>query len=207
MTPRIHIDPLVVPDPQLLQVTAFVPGGDTQISSRSVVVVHRRDRVYSVLDAVLRQRFPDMLHVGFEILTAHPSSKWLDPAYCPQKEKVVIVYTDEFLRREGAVYLQRRLRLRALVKQLGRSLLCGQDGENCFCFVNGVELTNERDAAVEDAAFIRCMLPLATNEAVDLVSIQDSASGRSIEFLAHDQGAGDIVACPPNGDGSSTAVA
>ena len=91
VTPRIHIDPLVLPDPQLLQVTAFVPGGDTLISSRSVAVVHRRDRVYAVLDTVLRQRFPDMLHVGFEILTVHPSSKWLDPTFSPQKEKVVVV--------------------------------------------------------------------------------------------------------------------
>ena len=29
VTPHIHIDPLVLSDPQLLQVTAFVPGGDT----------------------------------------------------------------------------------------------------------------------------------------------------------------------------------
>ena len=93
VSPRMHIDPLVLPDPQLLQVTAFVPGGDTLISSRSVVVIHRRDRVFTVLDSVLRQRFPDMLHVGFEILTAHPSWKWLDPSFCPQKEKVVIVST------------------------------------------------------------------------------------------------------------------
>ena len=33
--PQLHIDHVVLPDPQLLQVTAFVPGGDTLISSRS----------------------------------------------------------------------------------------------------------------------------------------------------------------------------
>ena len=213
VTPRIHIDPLVLPDPQLLQGTTFVPGGDTLISSRSVVVVHRRDRVYAVLNMVLRQRFLDMLHVGFEILTVHPSSKWLDPTFCPQKEKVVIVYTD--LRRdasvllrlsfppydeEGAICIQRRLRLRTLVRQLGLSLLCGHDGENCLCFVNGIELSNELVAAVEDAAFLHCwMLPLVSSEAVELVSIEDSASVRSIEFLAHDPGAGDVLTCPPHG--------
>ena len=49
MMPQIHIDPLVLPDPQLLQVTASVPGGDTLVSSRSVTVIDRRDRVYTVL--------------------------------------------------------------------------------------------------------------------------------------------------------------
>ena len=177
--------------------------------------------MYAVLHTVLRQRFPDMLHVGFEILTVHPSSKWLDPTFGPQKEKVVIVYTDEFLRRnaavllrlsfppydeEGAIYTTRRLRLRTLVRQLGLSPLCGHDGDNCLCFVNGVELANEIDAAVEDAAFIYCwMLPLATNEAVELVSIADSASVRSFEALASDQDAGDVLPCPPQGGSSSTA--
>ena len=213
VTPQIHIDLLVLPDPQVLQVTAFVPGGDTLISSRSVAVVDRRDRVYVVLHTVLRQRFPDMLHVGFEILTVHPSSKWLDPTFGPQKEKVVIVYTDEFLRRnaavllrlsfppydeEGAIYITRRLRLRTLVRQLGLSPLCGHDGENCLCFVNGIELANEIDAAVEDAAFIYCwMLPLG---------IADSASVPSLEVLADDQGAGDVLTCPPQGGSPSTAA-
>ena len=63
---------------------------------------------------------------------------------------------------EGAVYLPRRLLLRILVRQLGLSPLCGIDGENCLCFVNGAEL---REAAVEDAAFLACwMLPLVTND-------------------------------------------
>ena len=222
VSPRIHIDRLVLPDPQLIQVTAFVPGGDTLISSRSVVVIHRRDRVFTVLASVLRQRFPDMLHVGFEMLTAHPSSKWLDPSFCSQKEKVVIVYTDDFLRRdasvllhlsfppyeeEGAVYLPRRLLLRTLVRQLGLSPLCGIDGENCLCFVNGAELTNEREAAVEDAAFLACwMLPLVTSEVIEEVSIEDSASEHSVVLVANGHEAGEVFACPLSGGGPSTAV-
>ncbi len=71
VTPQIHIDPLVLPDPQSLQITAFVPGGDILISSRSVTMVQRRDRIFAVLDMVLRQRCPDMLHVGFVILGQH----------------------------------------------------------------------------------------------------------------------------------------
>ena len=142
VSPRMHLDPLVLPDPQVLQVIAFVPGGDTLISSRTLMVIQRRDRVFPVLHTELRRRFPDMLHVGFEILTAHPSSKRLDPCYCPQKEKVVIVYTDELLRgdasvllrlcfppyeEEGAVYLPRRLLMKTLVRQLGAATLvwCG----------------------------------------------------------------------------------
>ncbi len=97
-----------------------------------------------------------MLNVGFEILSAHPSFQLQDPYFCPQKEKVVVVYTDEFLRRdasvllrlsfppyeeEGAVYLPRRLRMKTLIRQLGLQALCGVDGDNCLCFVNGAELT------------------------------------------------------------------
>ena len=129
-------------------------------------MVQRRDRVFAVLDTVLRQRFPDMLHVGFEILTIHPSAKWLDATFSPHKEKEVIVYSNEFLRQaaavllqlslpphdaEGAIYVPRRLRLSGLVRQLEVSPLCGQDGDNCLCYINGIELTNEIDAAVEDA--------------------------------------------------------
>ena len=94
---------------------------------------------------------------------------------------------------EGAIYVQRRLRLRMLVRQLGLSPLCGQDGENCLCFVNDIELANEIETAVEDAAFIHCwMLPLVAHDEVVLVSIEDTASVRSAEFSAHehDQGAG-----------------
>ena len=40
--PQLHIDPLALPDSQFLQVAAFVPGGDTLISSRSVSIVNRR---------------------------------------------------------------------------------------------------------------------------------------------------------------------
>ena len=70
------------------------------------------------------------------------------------------------------------------------SPLCGQDGDNCLCYINGIELTNEIDAAVEDAAFIHSwMLPLAANEEVELVSVEDTASLRSVEFRAHDPGA------------------
>ena len=83
------------------------------------------------------------LAVGFLLLTAHPSSKWMDPAFSPQKEKVVVVYSDDVLQgsasillrlslpphdAEGAIYVRRRLRLRYLIRQLGISLLCGDAG-------------------------------------------------------------------------------
>ncbi len=185
--------------------------GDTLISSRSLTVIQHRDRAFAVLDTVLRRRFPDMLHVGFMILTAHPSSKWLEPTFCPQREKVVVVYSDELLQsaasvlirlslsphdEEGAIYVQRRLRLRTLVRQLGLSPLCGVDGDNCLCYVNGMELVNERETAVDDAAFIHCwMLPEEGTAEVELVSIEDSASQRSVEFTAHDQEVVSILPC------------
>ena len=82
---------------------------------------------------------------------------------------------------EGAIYTLRRLRLYALVSQLGLSSLCGQDGDNCLCYINGIELTNDIEAAVEDAAFISCwMLPPRVAEEVDVVSIADSTSVQSL---------------------------
>ena len=170
--PQLHIDHVVLADPQLLQVTAFVPGGDTLISSRLLTMIERRDRVFTILDSKLRQRFPDMRYVGFLLLTAHPSSKWMDPAFSPQREKVVVVYSEEVLQgsasvllrlslpphdAEGAIYVRRRLRLRYLIRQLGISPLCGDDGDDCLCYVNGLELTNDREMAVDDAAFIHCL--------------------------------------------------
>ena len=60
-----HIDQMVLTDPQLLQVTAFVPGGDTLISSRSLTMTEKRNRVFTILASGLRQRFADMRNVGF----------------------------------------------------------------------------------------------------------------------------------------------
>ena len=83
---------------------------------------------------------------------------------------------------EGAIYVRRRLRLRYLIRQLGISPLCGDDGDDCLCYVNGLELTNEREMAVDDAAFIHCWgLPEEDPEEVELVTIEDSASQHSID--------------------------
>lgn len=81
--------------------------------------------------------------------------------------------------------------------------------ENCLCYVNGMELVNEIETAVEDAAFIHCwMLPEVATDEVELVSIEDSASLRSVELSAHDQGAGSILPCQlQRGNPSSSAVA
>ena len=190
-------DQMVLTDPQLLQVTAFVPGGDTLISSRSLTMTEKRNRVFTILDSVLRQRFADMRNVGFLLLTAHPSSKWMDPAFSPQKEKVVVVYSDDVLQgsasvllrlslpphdAEGAIYVRRRLRLRYLIRQLGISLLCGDAGAECLCYVNGMELSNDREMAVDDAAFIHCWgLPAADSEEADLITIGDSISQHSVD--------------------------
>ena len=195
--PQLHIDQMVLTDPQLLQVTAFVPGGDTLISSRSLTMTEKRNRVFTILDSVLRQRFADMRNVGFLLLTAHPSSKWMDPAFSPQKEKVVVVYSDDDLQgsasvllrlslpphdAEGAIYVRRRLRLRYLIRQLGISLLCGDAGAECLCYVNGMELSNDREMAVDDAAFIHCWgLPTADSEEADLITIGDSISQHSVD--------------------------
>ena len=196
VVPQLHIDPVVLPDPQYLQVTAYVPGGDTLISSRSASVADRRDRVFAVLQTILRQRFPDMAHVGFNVVKVHPSCSMLDPLPRSQKEKVVTVYTDDVLRlnavvllhlkfppydEEGAIYTLRRLRLHTLIGQLGLEALCGQNGDSCLCYINGIELTNDIEAAVEDAAFILCwLLPLAVADEVEVVSIADSTSVHSL---------------------------
>ena len=154
-----------------------------------------------------------MSHVGFDIVKVHPSSSWLDPTFLSQKEKAVAVYTDDVLRQnavallrlsfppyeeEGAIYTLRRLRLYALVSQLGLSSLRGQDGDNCLCYINGIELTNDIEAAVEDAAFISCwMLPLRVAEEVDVVSIADSTSVQSLVTIGLAPGPSGAISCPP----------
>ena len=116
--PQLHIDQVVLTDPQLLQVTAFVPGGDTLISSRALTMIEKRNRVFTILDSTLRQRFTDMRNVGFLLLTAHPSSKWMDPAFSPQNEKVVVVYSDEVLQGSASVLLRLTASLHMMRKVL-----------------------------------------------------------------------------------------
>ena len=75
--------------------------------------------------------FPDMLHVGFEILKVHSSSSWLDPTFAFQKEK--------------AVHAARSV-----------PLLC--DTKETTVCVAGNRSINDIDAAVKDAAFISCWI-------------------------------------------------
>ena len=175
--------------------SGFSPFG--AVRNLGASVTEKRNRVFTILDSMLRQRFTDMRNVGFLLLTAHPSSKWMDPAFSPQKEKVVVVYSDEVLQgsasvllrlslpphdAEGAIYVRRRLRLRYLIRQLGISLLCGDVGAECLCYVNGMELSNDREMAVDDAAFIHCWgLPAADSEEADLITIGDSISQHSVD--------------------------
>ena len=78
--------------------------------------------------------------------------------------------------------MRRRLRLRYLIRQLGISLLCGDVGAECLCYVNGMELSNDREMAVDDAAFIHCWgLPAADSEEADLITIGDSISQHSVD--------------------------
>ena len=87
--------------------------------------------------------------------------------------------------------------------QLGLSPLCGHDGDNCLCFVNGNGLTNDIDAA----AFISCwMLPLTVAEEVELVSIADSVSVRSLVAIGSGSVPTGVLSCPPGVGTASTAA-
>ena len=221
IVPQLLVDPLVLPDSQFLLATVHVPGGDTLISSRSTSLMDCRDRAYVVLNMRLRQRFPDMLQVGFEILKVHLSLSWIDPIFMPQKETAVVVYTDETVRQnavvylrlcfppyeeEGAIYTLRRLRLVELVRQLGLAPLCGDEGNDCLCYVNGNELSNDMETAVDDAAFISCwMPPTMIEEEVEVVSIADSCSALSLAPICNGTEPVNVVSCPPAG-GTPSAV-
>ena len=140
-----------------------------------------------------------MEHVGFDILTVHPSAKWQDPVFSLHREKVVVVYTDEYLTRdasvllrlslppysgEGAIYCPRMMSKRVLIRQLGLQLVCGVDGDNCMCFINGAGLVNEHEAAVDDAAFLSCwMIPVAREEVVETLTVADTVSLHSAGSL------------------------
>ena len=43
----MHQEVFVLPDPLLVQVTAYVPGGDTLMSSRALTVIYQRDQFFS----------------------------------------------------------------------------------------------------------------------------------------------------------------
>ena len=120
--------------------------------------------------------------------------------YSPRKDRAVVVYTDDYLRRdasvflklsfppyrdEGAIYCPRRLSKRLLVHQLGLQLVCGVDGDNCFCSVNDAELSNDHEAAVEDAAFLSCwMIPVEREKAIETLTVADTISVHSAGPLA-----------------------
>ena len=130
-----------------------------------------------------------------------------------QKEKVVTVYTDDVLKlnavvllhlrfppydEEGAIYTLRRLRLHTLIGQLGLEVVCGQNGDNCLCYINGIELTKDSEAAVEDAAFISgWMLPLTVADEVEVVSIADSTSVHSLVTIGPAPGPSSAASCQP----------
>ena len=194
---RMHQEVFGLPDPLLVQ-AVFVPG-DTLMSSRAMTAIAGRDVIVTTLQAELRRRFLDMEHVGFEILAVHQSVKWHDPVYSPHKDRAVVVYTYDYLRRdasvflrlslppyrdEGAIYCPCRLTKRLLVLQLGLQLVCGVDGDNCFCSLNDAELTSD-EAAVEDAAFLSCwMFPVEIGEAIETLTVADTISVRSAASLA-----------------------
>ena len=118
------------------QACRSVPGGDTLISSRSLTMTEKRNRVFTILDSILRQRFTDMRNVvslaycppfiqmdgpGVQStifffcciaeLAIKPCrssrSKLRGAAFSPQKEKVVVVvYSDEVLQGSASVLLR-----------------------------------------------------------------------------------------------------
>ena len=60
--------------------------------------------------------------------------------------------------------------------------VCGDAGAECLCYVNGMELSNDREMAVDDAAFIHCWgLPAVDSEEADLITIGDSVSQHSMD--------------------------
>ena len=66
-------------------------------------------------------------------------------------------------------------------------------------YINGIELTNDIEAAVEDAAFISCwMLPLCVAEDAEVVSIADSTSVQSLVTIGPAPGPSNAISCPPS---------
>ena len=64
--------------------------------------------------------------------------------------------------------------------QLGHQIPCAENGDECKCYVNSVELTNVQDSQVEDGGFLWCL-----HASPDMG--QEHASpdmGREIEILS-----------------------
>ena len=171
ITTALHVDQDVMPDTSLVRVTTYIPGGDTLVSSRLLTVTCMGTVMETFLLGELRRRLADLRPVGFHILPVHPAASWNDPRVTMGKEKMVLVYEDAtlqtdavvFLRLqlppffgEGAIYCPRSIRKRDLIAQLGLQTPCGGDGEECMCYVNGLELSSF-DREVDDGGFIWCL--------------------------------------------------
>ena len=168
----LHIDMDVMPDTSLVRVTTYIPGGDTLMSSRVLTVTCMRTVMETFALSELRRRFVDLRLVEFQVVPVHPAASWNDPILTTGKEKMVLVYEEATLQidavvllrlhlppffGEGAIYCPRRLRKRDLVAQLGLQIPCAENGDECMCYVNSVELSNARDSEVEDGGFIWCL--------------------------------------------------
>lgn len=168
----LHLDMDVLPDTSFVRVTTYIPGGNTLMSSRVLTVTSVRTGMERTVLNELRKRFSDLRLVGFRMIPVHPTASWNEPILTSGKEKMVLVYGDEtlqldavvFLRLhlppfvgEGAIYCPRRLRKKDLIAQLGLLVPCAANGDDCICYVNSHELSNEGGCNVDDGDYIWCL--------------------------------------------------
>ena len=97
---------------------------------------------------------------------------------------------------EGAIYCPRRLRKNGLIGQLGLVIPCGENGDNCICYVNSDELSNQRANEVEDGDFIWCLHAppeeIQSGEVLSVVTHSDTSVeevvGQDVSSLETPQG-------------------
>ena len=168
----LHLDMDVLPDASFARVTTYIPGGNTLMSSRVLTVTTVRTGMELFLHSELRRRFIDLRLVNFRVIPVHPAATWNEPVLVSGREKMVLVYEEEMLQLdaaaflrlhlppffgEGAIYCPRRLRKKDLIDQLGLLVPCAGNGDDCICYVNSHELSNERASEVDDGDFIWCL--------------------------------------------------
>lgn len=68
---------------------------------------------------------------------------------------------------------------------------------SALSMVLSLQLTNVREAAVEDAAFVSCwMLPIADSDVIEILSIDDTVSLQAMEATANGPDTAEVAQCP-----------
>ena len=165
ITTALHVDQDVMLDTSLVRVTTYIPGGDTLVSSRLLTVtcmgtVMETFLLLQICGELGSISYPFILRPhGMILESLWAKRRWFWYMKMQHYKRMRVVFLRLQLPPffgEGAIYCPRSIRKRDLIAQLGLQTPCGGDGEECMCYVNGLELSSF-DREVDDGGCIWCL--------------------------------------------------